>query len=333
MRANQVIFGLMIYVLSGVAFVFAADSDKSEAAADAAPEKSLDYIAIVDGERISIGDYIAALRRGLQDRFYHGKPPEEELKAFRKEVAEQMVERHLLVREAERRKIGYDERQVESAIKEFDEKFAGNEEWLKARDAVLKGLRLKLQGDSRVERLKEVVRRIPDPSEQELRKYYDDHPELFTTPEKNRIQFILLRVDPSSPSSVWQQASDEAADIVRRLQDGADFSEMARIHSSDKSAADGGDMGFIHSGMLGTTAQQVLDLMEPGELSAPVVLLEGVGIFRLLERSKPTLNSFESVRERAARLYKRELGQKRWQELVERLHEKATVTYNDAPWR
>ncbi len=254
MRTNHIIFGFIIFVLSGTP-VFGEDADKPKTEEEAAPEKTLDYIAIVDGERIPIGDYIAVLRKGLRDRFYHGKVPEEELKAYRKEVAEQMVERYLLVREAERRKIKYDEAKIEVAVKEFDAKFSDNEEWAKARDAVLEGLRVKLRGDSRVEGLEQEVRRVADPTEKELRKYYDDFPELFTAPERNRIQFILLRVDPSSPSVVWRQASDEAVEIIRRLEGGADFAELARIHSSDQSAANGGDMGFVHSGMLGPSAQ------------------------------------------------------------------------------
>ncbi len=332
MRTNHIIFGFIIFVLSGTP-VFGEDADKPKTEEEAAPEKTLDYIAIVDGERIPIGDYIAVLRKGLRDRFYHGKVPEEELKAYRKEVAEQMVERYLLVREAERRKIKYDEAKIEVAVKEFDAKFSDNEEWAKARDAVLEGLRVKLRGDSRVEGLEQEVRRVADPTEKELRKYYDDFPELFTAPERNRIQFILLRVDPSSPSVVWRQASDEAVEIIRRLEGGADFAELARIHSSDQSAANGGDMGFVHSGMLGPSAQQVLDLMEPGELSAPAVLLEGVGIFRLLERSKPVLSTLKDVRDRALRLYKRETGEKRWTDMIKRLHEQAAIEFNDAPWR
>ncbi|NOX76515.1 MAG: hypothetical protein GXP17_07885 [Gammaproteobacteria bacterium] len=332
MRANQIIFGFIVFVLSG-ASVYGADADRPKVEDGGLPEKPLGYIAIVDGEHLPISDYIAVLRRGLRDRFYHGKAPQEELKAYRKEVAEQMVERYLLVREAKRRKIKYDETKIELELKEFDAKFVENKDWEKARDAVLKGLQAKLQGDSRAERLEKEVRRVADPSEEDLRTFYTDFPELFTMPERNRIQFILLRVDPSSSSTVWQQASDEAAEIVRRLEDGADFAELARIHSSDQSAADGGDVGFIHSGMLGSNAQQVLDLMEPGELSAPVILLEGVGVFRLLERAKPTLSAFEDVHDRALRLYRRETGEKLWVDLVKDLHEQAAITFNDAPWR
>ena len=117
------------------------------------------------------------------------------------------------------------------------------------------------------------------------------------------------------------------------IEAGADFAELARIHSSDKSAQNGGDMGFTHSGMLGENAQKILDIMEPGEVSAPVVLLEGVSIFRLEEREKPVLNKFDSVKGRAAQLYMRDKGEELWTKLLKDLRAKAVIKMNDAPWR
>ena len=62
-------------------------------------------------------------------------------------------------------------------------------------------------------------------------------------------------------------------------------------------------------------------------------MLEGVAIFRLDEREKPHLNSFEDVRERASRLYRRDKGDEAWKKLLAELHKSATIEVNDAPWR
>ena len=177
------------------------------------------------------------------------------------------------------------------------------------------------------------MRTVDAPSAADLKRYYEDNKDLFTTPERVRVSLILLRVDPASSPEVWQQASDEAASIVKRISAGADFAELARIHSSDKSAQNGGDMGFVHTGMLGENAQKVLDIMEPGEVSAPVVVLEGVSIFRLDEREKPSLNTFDTVKERAEKLYMREKGDELWKRLLVDLRENATIKMNDTPWR
>ena len=311
---------------------FAADAD-SGAVQEQDEEKRLSYLAIIDGEEIPIGDYVSALRRGMQKRFYHGTIPEEEKKKFYKEVADELIQRFLLVREARRRNIQPDTDAVEAAVKGYDEKFQEDPEWAAAREQVLPKIRSKLEADSLVLRLEEQVKAVKKPSEMELKEFYESNKELFTTPERVKVSLILLRVDPSSTSEVWQQASEEASGIVERLSKGADFAELARIHSSDESAQNGGDMGYVHSGMLGVNAQKVLDIMEVGETSAPVIMLEGVAIFRLEDRINPKLNPLDVVRERAEKLYMREMGEKAWEGLIAELRSKAKIEINDALWR
>jgi len=293
----------------------------------------LDYIAIVNGQKISMGEYVSALRRGIRERFYHGKIEENEAKKIRKEIADELVERALLIQEARRRKLTPDMDEVEANIEAFDARFQADPEWETAREKVLPKIREKLSDDSLVKVLKAVVKTVKVPTKGELEKYYSEHTDLFTTPARDRVSLILLKVDPVSSSDVWEQANDEARSIIERINAGTDFAELARIHSSDKSAENGGDMGFIHQGMLGGNAQKVLDIMEPGEVSAPVVLLEGVAIFQLDERTRPELNSFEVVKDRAQKLYQREMADEAWKVLLLELHAKAVVTINNAPWR
>lgn len=328
-----------------VGTVLAAPSNKSDVAVkesaiasaegdrDAAASKALDYIAIVNGERISMSFYVSELRRGLKQRFYHGKIPEEEGKKFRKEVADGLIKKVLMAQEAKRRKLKPDDVAVDKSVEAFDNKYKDNPEWQKARDKVLPQVRDKLVDESLGKILEAKVHEVKAPTEKELKRYYDQNKDLFTTPVRNRVSLILLRVDPAAPPEVWKQASDEGASIVKRINEGGDFAELARIHSSDKSAQNGGDMGFMHEGMLGESSQKILDIMEPGEVSSPVVLLEGVSIFRLEEREQPVLNSFKSVKERAEELYKRDKGEEEWKELLESLHKKATIEVNDLPWR
>ncbi|HEB94654.1 MAG TPA: hypothetical protein ENI94_14605 [Gammaproteobacteria bacterium] len=312
--------------------MFAADA-VAEAAQEKDGDEKLSYLAIIDGEEIPMGEYVSTLRREMRERFYHGTIPEEEQKKFYQEVADDLIQRFLLVREARRRNIQPDADAVEAAVKQYDEKFQEDPDWAAAREDVLPRVRSKLEADSLVLRLEEEVKVVERPSEKELEEFYEANKALFTTPERVKVSLILLRVDPSSTGEVWQQASEEASAIVARLTNGADFAELARIHSSDESAQNGGDMGYTHSGMLGDAAQKVLDIMEVGDTSAPVMMLEGVAIFRLEDRITPELNPLEAVRERAEQLYMRETGKKAWEDLVVELRSKANIEINDAPWR
>ncbi len=297
------------------------------------PAKGLDYIAIVGGEKVGMVQYIRALRKGVRERFYHGKTPEGELKKYRQEVAEQLVTRLLYIQEARRQGIKPGSAAIKKAVEALDAKYKDDPEWAKARENVLKQFKEKLQGDSLTELLEKQVRKISTPNDAGLRRYYEKHKDLFTTPERVHVSLILLKVDPSSGSAVWKQASIEANDILGRIKKGADFADMARIHSSDASAQNGGDMGFSHSGMLGDSAQKVLNFMEPGEVSSPVVLLEGIALFRLEDRVKSEINPLKSVKERAIKLYKRDKGEQAWKEMGDKLKAKTKIEYNDESWR
>ena len=162
-----------------------------------------------------------------------------------------------------------------------------------------------------------------------MRAYYDANPEKFTEPEQFRVSTILLRVDPSAASSAWVAAMEEATAIVAELRAGADFADTARLRSGDASAEQGGDMGYLHRGMLGGPAQAAVDAAELGAVTDPVRVLEGIAIFRVDERPERRLLPYEQVAERARNLLIRERRENLWDELRGRLKRQATIQVNE----
>jgi parvulin-like peptidyl-prolyl isomerase len=121
--------------------------------------------------------------------------------------------------------------------------------------------------------------------------------------------------------------------LVRQLRQGADFAELARLHSQDASAEAGGDLGYLHRGMLGSTAEQALAPLAPGEVSEPVRLLEGIAIFALRERRTPRLSPLAEVRARAAELCRRERSDQARRALLARLRAGAHIEVPDPGYR
>lgn len=289
-----------------------------------------DYFATVDGETISTKEFQSAFQAGIRKRFYHGKIPEEQLRAFRQEVSQALIDRVLLVQEAKRQNIQPDADSVDKQLAEYEKRYQNRPFWNEHKADVVEGLRAALEEESMLQVLEQKTRDVPLPSDEQAKAFYERNHDLFTTPEKMRVSVILLKVSPASPAAVWEAAHEEANDLIKRLRKGADFSELARIHSGDETASKGGDMGFIHKGMLAKPAQAALDTLSPGELSEPVMLLRGVGIFRLHEKQEPTLNSYESVADRAKKLLQRENSKYAWSDLLEQLRSKAEIEINTA---
>ena len=295
-----------------------------------APAQAAAPLATVNGTPISAAEYDAALRNALRQKFYHGEVPQAQLDGFRREVAEAMIDRVLLLAEAGRRGIRADEARIAESVAGYERRYAQSEAWKKNRETALPGLKRMLGERDVLDRLQASVRTVETPAAAGLAAYYKSHPELFTEPEQTRLSVILLKVDPSSPGAAWTLAQEESLAIRRRIVAGADFAALARLHSTDPSAANGGDMGYLHQGMIPEALYGQLGAMQPGELSEPIRLLDGVALFRLEDRRAARLRAFEEVKERAAQLAQREEGERRWSALVAALRGAARISVDTA---
>lgn len=265
----------------------------------------------------------------LRQKFYHGEVPKDQLIQARKDVTDQLINRILFVAEIEKRGIQPDSEDVERRLQAYEQRYANSPAWQKNREAMLPGLRQQLSTQSQLNRLEQSAKNVPAPTAEEVKAYYSSKPELFTEPEKLRLHSILLAVDPSSSRAVWDAALREAEGIVRRIRTGADFGEQARLFSKDSSAERGGDMGYLHLGMLPDNLQAKINEYKFGEVSEPLEMLQGVGIFRLDERVPPKLQPFENVAVRAGELLLRDRQEKAWTDLVARLRSEAKVELLD----
>jgi len=216
---------------------------------------------------------------------------------------------------------------VQERLAPIEARFAADPRW---GEPVRAATRAELGDDNLIEQLQARVRDVPPPAREDVRAYYESHPDKFTTPERLRVSMILLGVQPWAPGTAWEAAQDEAQRLLAQLREGADFAQLARLHSADASAQHGGDLGYVHAGMLASEAQSVLDALAPGELSAPVRLLKGVAIFRLDERHAPVLNDFARAEARAQGLLRREREEQAWQDLLAALRAGTSIEINEA---
>lgn len=296
-----------------------------EAPATPAPAPSEPVFARVNDHTISLQEFYARYNALIRQRFYHGAPPESQAEAVRQEVADVLIERELLVEEAGRRGIQPDETKVEKAVAAAETRYAAEPGWQQQREKLLPRLKEQISRQSLIEQVEKAIKDVPPPADTEARAFYDQKPDLFTEPEKLHMSIIVLSVDPSSPKEVWASAREEMQKILTRIKEGADFAEMARQYSSDKSAANGGNLGYIHEGMLSEPLQAKIDKFQTGEITEPVTILEGVAIYRLDNRVPSKLMEFSEVAQRAQDLLQRERVEQTWKETISRLRAAARI--------
>jgi len=285
-----------------------------------------DVFASIDNIEITRDEFERAVYSAARQTFYHGSPPGgEEFIEFRKDVADKMIVRELLLREAKRRNLEPDHASIDAKIADYESRYGDTERWQTEGPQMVAALRTKFEEDSILATLEAGVRSAPKADVATVRQFYDDNPSLFTEPAQNRVSIILLGVPASATAPVWKAARDEAQRVLERLQEGKSFEELASLHSSDASAKSGGDMGYLHQGMLSAAAEEAVNALAVGEVSGRVQVLEGVAIFKLTAQRPEKLRVFEDVRERAGELWARETGERQWNTLVAELRAASEV--------
>lgn len=286
--------------------------------------------ATVNGKTITLQDFQIAFSNHLRQTYYHGEVPAEKLSEARKEVTERIVDRTLLLEEARRRGLKPDEAAISRTLAEYETRYAGSPLWQQDRERLLPRVKTQLEEQSLFDQMETIGRTIPEPTDDAVRAFYTARPDLFTEPEKLRLHSILLKVDPSSPAALWQAARDEAERLVKKIRAGeSSFEDLARVHSHHESGERGGDMGYLHKGMIPSQLQEAIDAQPLGTVTEPIDILDGVALFRLDERLPAKLMPYDAVAVRARELLKREESAKTWQSFLADLRKAAVIKLSE----
>ncbi|MCB1453597.1 MAG: peptidylprolyl isomerase [Rhizobiaceae bacterium] len=97
-------------------------------------------------------------------------------------------------------------------------------------------------------------------------------------------------------SHILVKTEEEAKDIIRQLGEGADFAELAKEHSSDGSAQNGGDLGFFGPGRMVPEFEKAAFALEVGGHSQePVQSQFGFHVIKLTDKRPQQPPAFDQV--------------------------------------
>lgn len=159
--------------------------------------------------------------------------------------------------------------------------------------------------------------------EQESRKYYDNNRQSFTEPASVRAHHILIKV--SKGSSTDQEALAKGNMIIKELEKGKDFGELAQKYSDCASKNKGGDLGSIKLGYMPSEFDGAIMSLKPGQTSGLVKTSHGFHIIRVDKKSPEKVKSFEEIKDFIGRYMLKEYRQKKILELVNNLKQSAKI--------
>jgi len=144
--------------------------------------------------------------------------------------------------------------------------------------------------------------RVPEPTEDELRRYYAANPAKFHSPEIVVARHILIAAratDEAAYAAARRKAEAITADLAANPER---FGDLAMAHSDCASSGEGGLLGQLVPRETTPEFAAALADLDDGETTAtPVATRYGFHIIRLERRIPGVLMSFENVSERISR--------------------------------
>lgn len=179
--------------------------------------------------------------------------------------------------------------------------------------------------------LKEQVIKNISVNEEEAKIYYQTHlNEFIEVPEQVRARHILFRLPQNATDEDKKKVIEKANNIIKLVKDGADFGEMAKIHSDDPGTkSKGGDLGFFGKGRMVKPFEDVVFSMKVGEISNPVQTNFGIHIIKLEERKDAKYKPFETVKEQVIKKATEEKQKKAVLDYMENLFKVNNVQINE----
>ncbi|MER0239872.1 peptidylprolyl isomerase [Fulvimarina sp. MAC8] len=151
-------------------------------------------------------------------------------------------------------------------------------------------------------------------NDEELRARYDEEISAIEPEEEVHARHILLETE------------DEAKAVIKELQDGADFAEVAKEKSTGPTGPNGGDLGFFAKGQMVPPFSEAAFALEPGSITTEPVKTEyGWHVIKVEEKRQAEPPSFEQVQDQI----RRAVLQEKYVGLVGDAREKLGVTYVD----
>lgn len=198
-------------------------------------------------------------------------------------LLDMMIDEKLQLKKASEMGISVSDKEVDTEIENAKKYFETQEkfdEFLKGQNMDLDYFKESVKKDMTISKLIEKLTENVSITDDEVKKYYDDH----------QNEFMSVKA-----SHILLDTKEEAEKILQRVKAGENFNELAKQNSKDPSAKENsGDLGYFRHGDMVEPFEKAAFALKPGEISDIVQTDFGFHIIKV-EDSK--LDKYEDVKE------------------------------------
>ena len=256
-------------------------------------------VAVVNGTAISEDMLDKELGKLLPKTYYHSTLNESKLKSVKEKALETLIENTLLYNYAISNNIDVNEAEIKDTINKLIEEY-GSEYIF---DQALKKIGYSKNSFIKAVKREEVIMKLYKQeievslSDNYLKKYYEANKYKFKEPEKIKVKIIYVRNDPVDP-----KGKSKAKEIIelaeKKLNEGENFPFVAQSYSDDPSRVKGGDLGYLHRGMLDKSIEDEVFSMDENTTSAIIERDIGYYIVKVEKKNKQNQLAFDDIKEK-----------------------------------
>lgn len=162
-------------------------------------------------------------------------------------------------------------------------------------------------------------------TEEEIKKYYQTHSKEYTEVSKVRLERIFLKVRSPNDKEEIARVKSLGLEILQRLRQGHDCSEMAKIYSQGPAGPEGGNLGWIKVSQLEPVLREQITKLLVGEYTDLNLVPSGFQIIKLAEEKKGGLKPFEEIRDAIYSKLFKEKVEKRYAAWLNKLRKESFI--------
>jgi peptidyl-prolyl cis-trans isomerase SurA len=290
-------------------------------------------VAIVNGDVITLSELNEEAQPYAQKIRDASYGPEEErrmLFKLREEILNKMIDQALTDQESKRLGISVAESEVDQRLENIKkEKFLTDEDLRKAlatEGYTLEDYRKKMKEQMlRMKLINVEVKSKIAITEKEIRDDYDKNKEQYQEKNEYHLRTILVKVPDGATAEEKEDALQRMRACVEALKAGTPFDEVARRHSDDVTAKEGGDLGLFSLEELSNQFRETVRWMKAGEVSPVLETPQGYQLLMLEENQRASGKTFEKAKTEIEEKLFRKLADDKYAEWLEGLRERSYI--------
>lgn len=298
----------------------------------AAFSRVVDGIAIVvNKDAILVSEINEAMLPLMQEyrARYSGDELKKKMAELRDTIIEQAIDTKLILQVARERGISADEKTVDSRVEVVKSRFPSEDEFYQA--LASKGITFREYREQVAEQVlaQETIRRVLgeeiDVTDNEIREYYDSHPDEFVTEPRIKLAQIFLKIPTGSTPEEVDRLRQKAEQLRILIEDGVEFSELAQKYSEGPYRDRGGVVGEVSPNEILPELEEIAFGLKTGEVSPVIQTNYGFHMLKALEAEPARKIGFEEakplIEERISEMERSE----RYDDWIEELREDAFI--------